>query len=257
MVDRSTGHSGAGCAANLVTIAGVLLLLAGGIAVYPSLRQSIEPTPSSFGEAVPLLRPTVTSIPAPGQVPADMVVLPETPLLVPAQALPELNVIPTPPPDQVGGSLPTRIVIAAIKLDAPITPVGLHQVDGNLTWDVPNYFAAGWLNRSALLGKSGNTVLDGHHNILGLVFANLKDLKAGDPIQLYSGDKKFSYAVTDLHNLVERDQPIAVRIKNAQWIQSTTDERITLVTCWPPNNNTNRLIIVAKPIGTQPTNTTQ
>jgi len=257
MTDRSTGNPGAGCAANLLTIAGVLLLLAGGIAVYPSLRQSIEPTPASFGEAAPPLRPTVTSMPALGQVPADIVVLPETPLLIPSQGLPESSVIPTPSPDQVGGSLPTRIVIAAIKLDAPITPVGLHQVDGNLTWDVPNYFAAGWLNRSALLGKPGNTVLDGHHNILGLVFANLKDLKAGDRIQLYAGDKEFTYEISDMHNLLERDQPIAVRIQNAQWIQSTTDERVTLITCWPPNNNTNRLILVAKPIGTQPTNPTQ
>jgi sortase A len=39
-----------------------------------------------------------------------------------------------------------------------------------------------------------------------------------------------------------------VRLQNAQWIQPTTDERLTLVTCWPYNDNSHRLIIVARPI---------
>jgi sortase A len=39
-----------------------------------------------------------------------------------------------------------------------------------------------------------------------------------------------------------------VRIANAKWIQPTSDERLTLVTCWPYTNNTHRLIIVARPL---------
>lgn len=247
MSRRSSADSGVGCTANLLTLAGVLLVIAGGLAAYPSFRQAVEPTPASFGEAAPPLRPTVTPLPAPGQVPFDALVLPETPLLPSDQDLPTPESIATPSTDKLADDVPSRIVIPAIDLDAPITPVGLHQVDNYLTWDVPNYFAAGWLNNSATLGQPGNTVLDGHHNILGKVFANLKDLKKGDQILVYSGTQEFLYVVVGVHNLLERDQPIEVREQNAKWIQPTTDERLTLVTCWPPNNNTNRLIVVAKP----------
>jgi len=38
-----------------------------------------------------------------------------------------------------------------------------------------------------------------------------------------------------------------VRRQNARWIAPTTDERLTLVTCWPYTGNSHRLIIVAKP----------
>ncbi len=48
--------------------------------------------------------------------------------------------------------------------------------------------------------------------------------------------------------LPERDQPLSVRLANAQWIEPSTDERLTLITCWPKDNNTHRLIIVAVPI---------
>jgi LPXTG-site transpeptidase (sortase) family protein len=250
MADRSAANSGTGCAGNLLMIAGALLIIAAGVALYPTLRQSTEPVPADFGESSPPLRPTVTPLPLPGQGTPAFITLPETPLLTPDQAGPTPAPIGTLTSDQISASIPTRIVISAIKLDTAVTPVGLHQVDGNLTWDVPNYFAAGWLNKSAVLGQAGNTVFDGHHNILGKVFANLKDLKQGDRIQVYAGTQEFDYQVADLHNLPERDQPLEVRIQNAKWIQSTTDERITLVTCWPPDNNTNRLIIVAKPIKT-------
>lgn len=254
MIDRTSARSGAGCTANLLIAAGFLLVIAGGIAAYPSVRSALEENPVTFGETAPPLRPTVTPLPGPGQVPevTAPAALAEVPLLPSNQPDVAPEPIATPLPEDITATLPTRIVISAIDLDAPVIPVGLHQVDGNLTWDVPNYFAAGWLQKSAVLGQAGNTVLDGHHNILGKVFARLKDLKQGDQIQVFAGDLSFLYVVTGLHNLPERDQPMDVRIDNAKWIQTTTDERLTLVTCWPPDNNTNRLIIVAQPIDQLP-----
>jgi sortase A len=52
--------------------------------------------------------------------------------------------------------------------------------------------------------------------------------------------------------LPERDQPLQVRLKNAQWVASSQDERLTLITCWPFNSNTHRLVIVATPINWDP-----
>jgi hypothetical protein len=48
----------------------------------------------------------------------------------------------------------------------------------------------------------------------------------------------------------EKDQPLDVRLENARWILPSEDERITLVTCWPQDSNTHRLVIVAVPFST-------
>jgi sortase A len=147
--------------------------------------------------------------------------------------------------------IPDRIVISAIQLDTPVKLATLNHIVllGNpyQQWVPPNFFAAGWLATSAALGGTGNTVLIGHHNVHGEVFRHLVDLKVGDVILVYSGDKEFSYVITQRMILPERDQSLDVRLRNAQWIAPSQDERLTLVTCWPYENNTHRLIIVAKP----------
>jgi len=47
--------------------------------------------------------------------------------------------------------------------------------------------------------------------------------------------------------LEERDAPVEQRLENARWLARSEDERLTLITCWPPESNTHRLIIVAIP----------
>jgi sortase A len=34
---------------------------------------------------------------------------------------------------------------------------------------------------------------------------------------------------------------------NARYIQPTPDDRLTLVSCWPRNDNTHRIIVIARP----------
>jgi sortase A len=151
------------------------------------------------------------------------------------------------------GLVPERIVIPAIHLDASIKPVPYKLVKLNdqvfQQWSVPNEFAVGWQNNSAMIGVRGNTVLNGHHNEYGEVFGKLIDLKPGDIIEIYSGETVIQYQITNKMILPERDQPLSVRLNNARWMLPTQDERITLVTCWPHTSNTHRLIVVATPIG--------
>ncbi len=151
--------------------------------------------------------------------------------------------------------IPDRIVIEKIGLDAPVIPAGLRVVKGYEQdynqWLAPDEFAAGWQGDSATLGKPGNTVLNGHHNVYGEVFKGLKDLQSGDLITVYSGSWQFTYTVANTMILPEKNQKLALRLENAQWIERSTDERLTLVTCWPPDNNTHRVIIVAVPVGHQ------
>jgi sortase A len=147
---------------------------------------------------------------------------------------------------------PARIVIPAIRLNAPVVSVGYLIVEENgqtvTRWDVPDWAAAGWLQTSARAGEAGNTVLVGHQNIHGRVFRNLEYLEPGDVIRVQAGEQTRAYRVSQIEILLEKDQPVEVRIANARWIARTDDERLTLVTCWPRNKDTHRLIVVAFPV---------
>ena len=149
--------------------------------------------------------------------------------------------------------IPTRLVIPTIELDAPIEPAKIttQKVGGEEyeQWQAPDKFAAGWHEDSAMLGQTGNTVLNGHHNINGKVFERLVDLNPGDLIILFGKQRAFIYQITNKMILPEKYQEIDVRMDNARWILPSDDERLTLVTCWPATSNTHRLIIVARPLG--------
>ena len=151
---------------------------------------------------------------------------------------------------QAQAGYPTRVTIPTIGLDQKIQPVGIIPVivDGNtyFTWDVLDNHV-GWHNRSALLGQTGNTVLSGHSNVKGRVFYNLYKLHIGDEITIMSGEQSYRYRITQKLLVQEKGASIETRIKNAQWIASTEDERLTLVTCAQPGA-THRLIVVARPV---------
>lgn len=199
--------------------------------------------------AIPL--PTPAALAA---APEPIALLPETPATAEAEeALPSYFVsVAEAARREPGAGEPIRIVIPAINLDAPVGGISLEKiVDGDQTyyqWPVPNEFMAGWHDNSARLGTVGNTVLNGHHNIYGEVFRDLIDLAEGDEITLYDQDRSYTYQVTVIEILAERDQPLDVRMENAQWIAPTADERITLITCWPYTDNSHRLVVVAEPV---------
>lgn len=156
-----------------------------------------------------------------------------------------------PPTPMAEREPPLRLRIPAIRLDAPVVPVGLTLIrEGGrefITWAPPDRFAAGWLTTSAAPGQSGNVVLIGHHNIYGKVFADLHRLRPGQRVWLETRRGVHVYEVEAVHILPEKGQPLEVRQRNLRWILPTPDERLTLLTCWPPNDNTHRLIVVARP----------
>ena len=143
-------------------------------------------------------------------------------------------------------------MIDAIKLDAPVIIAANQSIELKdqwfEQWIAPDEFAVGWHNQSAPLGIPGNTVLNGHHNEFGEVFAKLVYLEEGDLIRVYSGSKSLWYEVSEMKVLNEREASIETRLENAKWIGETSDERLTLVTCWPKRTNTHRLIVVAYPV---------
>jgi LPXTG-site transpeptidase (sortase) family protein len=148
--------------------------------------------------------------------------------------------------------IPNKLVIPKIQLEAPIDAVTYKSVelDGKTyeQWFAPDSQTVGWHETSAQLGVPGNTILNGHHNIFGEVFRDLSKLEVGDRIMIQSGQRVFEYIVGTKLIVPERYQTIETRLENARWIQPSNDERITLVTCWPYESNTHRVIVVAVPV---------
>jgi sortase A len=165
---------------------------------------------------------------------------------------PKLARPPLPPP--LPAEPPDRLVIPKIELDSPVVPMGWVAVEQEGTrtrvWEVADY-VVGWHKTSSYPGHAGNMVFNGHHNIKGEVFRYLVDLEVGDQMHVYAKDDRYIFAVTEKHILKEKGEPLDIRRENAKWIEPTTDERLTIITCWPYTNNTHRLVVVAKPVPTR------
>ncbi|GIK73327.1 MAG: hypothetical protein BroJett021_23150 [Chloroflexota bacterium] len=147
--------------------------------------------------------------------------------------------------------LPSRLVIPAIKADMPVVELGWSTKKDSSgaifsEWDVAE-FAAGWHKNSSLPGESGNVVLSGHNNIKGAVFRELDQLKRGDLLQLFAGGREHRYIVDEVLIVPEKYASEKQRRENANYIKETPDDRLTLVSCWPRNDNTHRIIVIARP----------
>jgi LPXTG-site transpeptidase (sortase) family protein len=205
--------------------------------VTPSPTQTPEATPMATDAAAEAPATTVapTATPAPTQTPTP----PSTPTPEPALA--------------PSGMLPRSLTIPEIGLEAPVVSIGwkVERIDGQdqAIWDVPNWRAAGWHNTSARLGVSGNTVFNGHNTLNGEVFRDLYKLEVGANIFVEGEDgETYAYRVGEKYILREAGQPLSVRLENARYIQTTPDERLTLVTCHPYGSLANRLLVIAYPV---------
>jgi LPXTG-site transpeptidase (sortase) family protein len=154
-------------------------------------------------------------------------------------------------PAPTSPEIPVRLIIPAIELEAPILPAEAEVISiakkSYQVWRAPDQYGVGWHVTSAPLGVIGNTVLNGHHNVKGEVFKDLADLNPGDQIIVESESGSHQYVIVNRMILPEKYAPLDDRIANAQWILPSEDERLTLITCWPYESNTHRLILVARP----------
>ncbi len=91
-------------------------------------------------------------------------------------------------------------------------------------------------------------MINAHHNVGGKVFERLVELKEGDVVILYAGERRFEYVITNRLIVPKRFVNSAQHAENARWIGRSDDERLTLVTCWPKESNTHRLILAAQPL---------
>ena len=80
------------------------------------------------------------------------------------------------------------------------------------------------------------------------MFQNLVDLEVGEQVILYDDERSYEYQVIQRVLFEEDGQPLRERHRNARWMLPTSDERLTIITCWPNSTNSHRLVVVAQPI---------
>lgn len=207
------------------------------------------PTPSATLRASPPASLTLT--PPPPVTPASAAATPAARRIDSAGPIP----LPTIQPLPIGqGRAPTRLLIPALGLDAPVLPMGWHVVeDANgirSEWDVVDD-AAGHHIDSVFPGEAGNVVLSGHNNIGGAVFRPVcvigepgVDFGLGDEIILQDeAGRSFVYQVEGWQRFAEAGASIAQRQANARYLAPTARAQLTLITCWPPTSNTHRVVV--------------
>lgn len=123
---------------------------------------------------------------------------------------------------------PTRIVIPAIGVDAPI-------VEGVGWEDLKK--GAGHLPGSANPGERGNMYIAAHNDIFGEIFRHLDRLELGDEFFVYSGDEAFRYVVTTKRVIDPSDVSV---------MYPTTQPIATLQTCYPYLVDSHRLVVIGE-----------
>ena len=128
-------------------------------------------------------------------------------------------------PPYVAPSSTARLVIPAIEVDAPLTPVGV-TAEGEV--ESPTDGAVvGWYNLSPPPGPRGNSVLVGHVDYHGkpAVFWRLRELKPGDLVQYREAGGAKKFVVEWVQSFPANAAPIDTIFA------STSAGKITLITC--------------------------
>lgn len=121
-----------------------------------------------------------------------------------------------------------RVYIPSIKLDAL------------LSRDIAQYDNGIIMPYGTNLGKKGNTVLEGHNVARnGLLFSLLHLVKVKDKVIVHFGGKRYEYVI-DKRQIIEPKE-------RAFFTENSRDDRLTLITCYPPTSTAMRLILTARP----------
>lgn len=143
-----------------------------------------------------------------------------------------------------------RVRIPALNLESVVVPVGWQtEADGTVSWDSPGPYV-GWALTSALPDEEGNVVLYGHNNIEGSVFLYLYRLQRGDEIVLVTGRGEWRYRVEETRILPVQGEAGERQVYRS-YLGESQRPRLTVVSCYPPENNTQRVVVVARPVGLQ------
>jgi LPXTG-site transpeptidase (sortase) family protein len=152
---------------------------------------------------------------------------------------------------------PTQIRLPDLGLWNDLQPVAQQVTwrDGQIdaAWEVRD---AGWHSPSGWPGYGRNVVIAGHSPSRDpgvwsrSIFRQLAYLNAGDRLELRAGTRIYTYAVSRVFAIPagEADTETAASWIRADAVDTPSGERLTLVTCWPPNTAAYRVLVIAFPV---------
>jgi sortase A len=147
---------------------------------------------------------------------------------VPAHLQQWVQPAPAQPVPIPGAAKPTRIVVPALDVDAPI-------VEG-VNWEDLKK-GVGHLPGSANPGERGNMYLAAHNDIFGEIFRYLDRLELGDEFFVHSDNQVFRYVVTSKRIIEPTDVSV---------MYPTTEPIATLQTCYPYLIDNQRLVVIGE-----------
>jgi hypothetical protein len=102
---------------------------------------------------------------------------------------------------------PNRLAIPRIGVDTPLETLDLDS-QGEIT-PPRDYDKAGWYMRGVIPGQPGPAVIAGHvdSTIGPAVFFRLIELKPGDKIQVYAGDRVSTFRVNRVRSFAKTEFP--------------------------------------------------
>jgi len=149
---------------------------------------------------------------------------------------PVLPAEPTPTAPQVPVQTAPKIK-AVLVLNIPKLNLKAAVVQGVTSRDLS--LGPGLYPDSSLPGIKGNVSIAGHRNVFGSWFRHLNKLVPGDKISITYHGTIYNYEVETVFVVAENDWTV---------VAPTPYKALTLTTCDPPGNVTQRLIVRAKQV---------
>lgn len=215
-------------------VVGLILLMGGIWLTRQELNQEIAQAQQVQVQEIALPTPSATPI-------IDLVVLPsghKPPVDgrppeageagdIPAHLLPALNAYIPPPLPTPGPEQARRVEIPAIGVDSTIVQgVDWAQLKKGV----------GQLVGSTQPGDEGNLVLAAHNDIFGEIFRHLDKLAPGDEIIISTERNTYRYLVREID---------VVKPTDVQVMSPTEHAQTTLISCYPYQINTDRIVVFA------------
>jgi LPXTG-site transpeptidase (sortase) family protein len=145
---------------------------------------------------------------------------------------------------------PTRVTLASVDIDAPVSPVGIDTQKGVLGVG-PNIHRTGWWRDGMAPGaRKGAILIAGHVDSAkggAGAFFNLKDAQSGQRVEVTTaGGRTFAYKVVSVQTYLKSELPLSVYSQRGR-------ARLVLVTCGGPFDHRTRhyrdnIVLTAVPV---------
>ena len=214
-------------AIELLAVAGVIIMLVIGSQILRNINQE-----SAKSMIMPTLTPTslIQAVVLPGghTPPDESGIGTFNESEIPEHLRGIVAVIPEKPVISADTEQIVRLRVPAINVDAPV-------VLGDDWESLKN--GIGLNASSSAAGKPGNVILSGHNDIFGQVFRDLDQLKPGDEIIVLTEKNAYTYSVQNTEVVLPNQVEVMAQ---------TTDETITLISCYPYLVDDKRIVIKGK-----------